>query len=65
MALKTPTAVADFIVNHMAVIENRLDGNAGRKSGIITRNIIEKNRSTDWNLRRKVAPTFKGTAIRN
>ncbi len=41
-ALKTPTAVADFIINHMAVIENRLDEMLSEIRER-TRNIIEKN----------------------
>lgn len=44
VALKTPTAVADFIVNHMAEIENRLRilWNEIRD---ISRAVIEKNRN--------------------
>lgn len=44
VALKTPTAVADFIVNHMAEIENRLR-TLWNEIKDISRNIIEKNRN--------------------
>lgn len=44
VALKTPTAVADFIVNHMAEIENRLRL-IWTEIRDLSRSVIEKNRN--------------------
>lgn len=55
LALKTPTAVADFIVNHMAEIENRLRI-IWNEIMDISRAIIEKNRNRVETAAIKLAP---------